>query len=110
MGSRTVLSSPFDRLGAVPWSDVARSELAATGERVAKRGAPAPASLTPQELQIAITLAEGRTTKQTAAALFLSPKTVEYHLRSIDRKLGVASRDALAAAMTDAGRKLGARS
>ena len=61
-----------------------------------------PASLTqltPQELQIAMLLAERRTTREAAAALFLSPKTVEYHLRSVYRKLGVATRDELATAM-----------
>ena len=89
----------FDRLGAEPWSDFARSELAATGEHLRRRDAPALAQLTPQELQIAISLAERRTTRETGAALFLSPKTVEYHLRSIYRKLGVNSRDELAEAM-----------
>ena len=57
------------------------------------------AQLTPQELQIAMLLADRRTTREAGAALFLSPKTVEYHLRSIYRKLGVNSRDELAAAM-----------
>jgi DNA-binding CsgD family transcriptional regulator len=89
----------FDELGAEPWSEFARSELAATGERVHARGAPALAQLTPQELQIAVLLAEGRTTRETAAALFLSPKTIEYHLRGIYRKLEVGSREALAEAM-----------
>jgi DNA-binding CsgD family transcriptional regulator len=51
--------------------------------------------LTPQELQIAVLLAEGRTTRQAAAALFLSPKTIEYHLRNLYRKLGIHSRDEL---------------
>jgi DNA-binding CsgD family transcriptional regulator len=52
--------------------------------------------LTPQELQIATMLAGGRTTREAAAALFLSPKTVEYHLRHVYQKLGVASRAELA--------------
>ena len=47
-------------------------------------------------------LAEGRTTREAAAALFLSPKTIEYHLRSVYRKLGVNSRAALAAALDGA--------
>ena len=55
--------------------------------------------LTPQELQIALLLADGRTTREAAAALFLSPKTIEYHLRNAYRKLGVRSREELAAAM-----------
>ena len=89
----------FDRLGADPWSDQARAELLATGEQVSGRGTPSVATLTPQELKIALMLSQGSTTRETAAALFLSPKTVEYHLRSIYRKLGIASRPELAAAM-----------
>lgn len=89
----------FDRLGAAPWSEAARRELAATGETAHRRDAPASEQLTPQELQVALLLAGGRTTKQAAAALFLSPKTVEYHLASVYRRLGVNSRPALAAAM-----------
>ena len=57
--------------------------------------------LTPQELQIALLLAAGRTTREAAAALFLSPKTIEYHLRSVYRKLGIRSREELAAAIAD---------
>lgn len=89
----------FDRLGAEPWGEVARAELAATGETARRRGEPAAAHLTPQELQIALLLAEGHTTKEAAAALFISPKTVEYHLRSVYRKLDVRTRDDLATAM-----------
>ncbi|MGH9102577.1 MAG: response regulator transcription factor, partial [Acidimicrobiales bacterium] len=87
----------FDRVGAAPWSEITRAELSATGERVAKRDVSSMTKLTPQELQIAIHLAQRRTTRETAAALFLSPKTVEYHLRSVYRKLGIASREELAA-------------
>ena len=53
-------------------------------------------SLTPQELQVSFLLATGRTTRETAAALFLSPKTVEYHLRKVYTKLGICSRAELA--------------
>ena len=77
----------FDRLGAGPWSEMARAELAATGETARRRDVTTLNDLTPQELQIALSLAEGRTTRETAAALFLSPKTIEYHLRSVYRKL-----------------------
>ena len=45
-------------------------------------------------------MAEGRTTRETAAALFLSPKTIEYHLRNVYRKLGTGWRSELKAAMT----------
>jgi DNA-binding CsgD family transcriptional regulator len=89
----------FDHLGAEPWSEIARAELAATGETVRRHDPAGITQLTPQELQIALLLAERRTTREAAAALFLSPKTVEYHLRSVYRKLGVATRDELAVAM-----------
>jgi DNA-binding CsgD family transcriptional regulator len=89
----------FDFLGAEPWSKMARAELAATGETARARGPSTRDQLTPQELQIALLLAAGRTTREAAGSLFLSPKTVEYHLRSVYRKLGIASRDELAVAM-----------
>jgi DNA-binding NarL/FixJ family response regulator len=72
----------FDAFGAVPWADAARSELAATGERVRPRDPSRLGDLTPPELQISLLLAEGRTTREAAAALFLSRKTIEYHLRN----------------------------
>ena len=90
----------FYGLGPTPWAEQAAAELAATGETARRRDASTLDDLTPQELQIAVLLAEGRTTKQAAAALFLSPKTIEYHLRNVYRKLGIASRDELTAAIT----------
>lgn len=89
----------FDQLGAAPWSDLASAELAATGETARRRDPSTRSQLTPQELQIALLLAAGRTTREAAASLFLSPKTIEYHLRSTYRKLGISSRDELAVAM-----------
>ncbi|HET7327667.1 MAG TPA: AAA family ATPase [Nocardioidaceae bacterium] len=86
----------FGELGAAPWADHAGAELEATGERVRRRTRAAADALTPQELQIAVQLAEGRTTREAAAALFLSPKTVEYHLRKVYTKLGIRSRAELA--------------
>jgi DNA-binding CsgD family transcriptional regulator len=86
----------FDRLGAVPFADLAAIELRATGERPHRRGASMTVELTPQELQIATMLAEGRSTREAASALFLSPKTVEYHLRHVYTKLDVHSREELA--------------
>jgi DNA-binding CsgD family transcriptional regulator len=89
----------FDCLGPTRWADLAQAELAATGETARRRDPSTLDDLTPQELQVGLLLAEGRTTRQAAAALFLSPKTVEYHLRNVYRKLGIASRDELARAI-----------
>jgi DNA-binding CsgD family transcriptional regulator len=90
----------FDSLGPTPWADLAGVELAATGETARRRDPSTLDELTPQELQVALLLAEGRTTRQAAAALFLSPKTIEYHLRGVYRKLGISSREELAAAVS----------
>jgi DNA-binding CsgD family transcriptional regulator len=92
----------LDRLGQTPWRDLASAELAATGETARRRDPSTLDDLTPQELQIALLLAEGKTTRQAAAALFLSPKTIEYHLRHVYRKLGIRSREELAAAFATA--------
>ncbi|HYN29417.1 MAG TPA: AAA family ATPase [Dermatophilaceae bacterium] len=86
----------FDRLGAAPWAEAASRELAATGERVQRRQAGGQQPLTGQELQVVRLLVRGRTTREAAAALFLSPKTVEYHLRHVYIKLGISSRTELA--------------
>jgi DNA-binding CsgD family transcriptional regulator len=93
----------FDALGAAPWAERASAELEATGETARRRDASSLDQLTPQELRIALMLAEGTTTRQAAAALYLSPKTVEYHLRHVYLKLGVNSRTALAAALQAGG-------
>jgi len=85
----------FDRVGAAPWADRARRELRATGETARKRDISPLAQLTPQELQVARLVGEGATNKAVAAQLFVSPKTVEYHLRKVFDKLGIASRGEL---------------
>jgi DNA-binding CsgD family transcriptional regulator len=82
----------FDGLGAAPWSEQARRELRASGESIPRRDPTAPEKLTPQELQVALQVAEGRTNRDVAAALFLSPKTVEFHLTHVYRKLNIHSR------------------
>ncbi len=92
----------FSELGAEPWADRAAAELDLTGERVPRRPIGGVAALTPQELQVALLLADGRTTREAAAALFLSPKTVEYHLRKVYTKLGVRSRAELAEVVSTA--------
>ncbi|HJR38916.1 MAG TPA: LuxR C-terminal-related transcriptional regulator [Nocardioidaceae bacterium] len=89
----------FDRVGARTWADVAVRELRATGETAHRRGDSSIDLLTPQELQIARMLGSGRTTREAAAALFLSPKTVEYHLRHVYSKLGIRSRAELSSAL-----------
>jgi DNA-binding CsgD family transcriptional regulator len=86
----------FEELGAATWAERAAEELTATGTTARRRATRDVDLLTPRELQIALLLAEGRTTRQTAAALFMSPKTVEYHLRHVYTKLGIDSRRALA--------------
>lgn len=86
----------FERAGAGPWARRARGELRAAGE---SGQAPRPAvldALTPQELRIAGLVADGLSSKQVAARLFLSPRTVEYHLYKIYPKLGIGSRTELA--------------
>jgi len=82
----------FRRLGAMPWADRAEAELRATGETVRKRDASAAGQLTSQELQIAGLVTDGLTNREIAAQLFLSPRTVEYHLCKVFTKLGIASR------------------
>jgi DNA-binding CsgD family transcriptional regulator len=91
----------FEHLDAVPWAERASTELAASGERLRRRDPSTLDELTPQELQIAMLLAQGRTTREAAAALFLSPKTVEYHLRHVYLKLGIHSREELARVLAD---------
>jgi DNA-binding CsgD family transcriptional regulator len=88
----------FERLGAQPWADQAHAELAATGETARRRDVSTLDELTPQELRIARLLADGKTTRETAAAIFVSPKTVEYHLRHVYGKLGIHSREELISA------------
>ena len=87
----------FEALGARPWADQADAELAATGETARRRDASTLDDLTPQELQIARLLADGKTTREAAAAVFVSPKTIEYHLRHVYSKLGIHSRAELTA-------------
>jgi DNA-binding CsgD family transcriptional regulator/tetratricopeptide (TPR) repeat protein len=99
----------FEDLGAARWAERAAVELAATGETVLRRDADPRSSLTPQELQVSLLLVEGRTTREAAAALFLSPKTVEYHLRKVYTKLGIGSRAALAEVLAPSARQTTSR-
>ena len=99
----------FDQLGAAPWADRAMSELQASGETARVRDDRFRQQLTPQELQVALTLAEGTTTREAAARLYLSPKTVEYHLRHVYDKLEIRSREELQAALMSHARPGSAR-
>jgi DNA-binding CsgD family transcriptional regulator len=91
----------FDRLGATPWAERGRRELAATGERVRARSSARRDQLTAQELQVALAIAEGKTNREAAAALFVSPKTIETHLSHIYRKLAIRSRSELVRLILD---------
>jgi DNA-binding CsgD family transcriptional regulator len=81
----------LEELGADPWAEKARAELARIGGRASASGA-----LTPSEERVAALVAEGKTNREVAAALFVTERTVEGHLTRIYRKLGVRSRTELA--------------
>jgi DNA-binding CsgD family transcriptional regulator len=86
----------LDRLGAVPFAERARAELRASGETARKRDPSTLGQLTPQELQVAQLVARGLSNKEVAAQLFLSPRTVDAHLRGVFSKLDITSRTQLA--------------
>jgi DNA-binding CsgD family transcriptional regulator len=77
----------FERSGAVIWAERARADIAALGLRRGPVG-----ELTPMENRIARTVADGATNREAAASLFLSQRTIEFHLRNVYRKLGISSR------------------
>jgi DNA-binding CsgD family transcriptional regulator len=90
----------FQAAGATAFAARAARELTATGETVRKRtGSAAVEDLTPQEAQIVRLAVAGKTNPEIAAALFLSPRTVEWHLRKVFTKLGVTSRRELASSL-----------
>ncbi|WP_019204290.1 LuxR family transcriptional regulator [Tsukamurella sp. 1534] len=93
----------FEDLGAALWAERARGELAALGGSGAERRPVGPLNLlTPQELQVVRLAAAGRTNKEIAAQLYLSPRTVGYHLYNAYPKLGVAGRSELATVVAGA--------
>jgi DNA-binding CsgD family transcriptional regulator len=95
----------FDAMGAEAFAERARRELAATGERVRKRTVETRDELTPQEAQIARLARDGHTSPEIGAQLFLSPRTVDWHLRKVFAKLGINSRRQLGIALRDAQRE-----
>jgi DNA-binding CsgD family transcriptional regulator len=86
----------FSGFGMEAFAERARVELEATGEHARKRTVDTLGDLTPQEAQISRLAAQGHTNREIAAQLFISPSTVEYHLRKVFRKLNVKSRTQLA--------------
>jgi DNA-binding CsgD family transcriptional regulator len=85
----------FERLGATPWAERAATELRATGQTVLRRDA-VTTRLTPQEIQVVRLVAEGGSNQEVAAQMFLSLRTVAYHLYKAFPKLGITSRAELA--------------
>jgi DNA-binding CsgD family transcriptional regulator len=85
----------FNAFGMDAFAERARIELQATGEHARKRTPETGDDLTPQEAQISRLAAHGATNQEIAAQLFISPSTVDYHLRKVFRKLGVKSRHQL---------------
>ena len=85
----------FRRMGAEAFAERARRELLATGETVRKRTVETLDELTAQEAQVARLARDGHTNVEIGAQLFISPRTVEYHLRKVFRKLDVTTRKEL---------------
>jgi DNA-binding CsgD family transcriptional regulator len=106
--ARVQLRAAYDQLtsiGMEAFAERARGELLATGERVRKRTVPTD-ELTPQERQIARLARDGLSNPEIGARLFLSPRTVEWHLRKVFTKLGIQSRRELSSAFPSSGSEL----
>jgi DNA-binding NarL/FixJ family response regulator len=91
-------------IGMEAFAERARRELLATGDTVRKRNAKAPSELTAQEAHIARLVVEGHTNPEIGAQLFLSARTVEWHLRKVFTKLDISSRRELRQPPADRGR------
>jgi DNA-binding CsgD family transcriptional regulator len=85
----------FEDLRATPWVERAGRELRASGESTRRRDETAPVELTPTELQVAQLVQQGLSNREVAAQLFVSPRTVDFHLRNVYTKAGVSSRTEL---------------
>jgi DNA-binding CsgD family transcriptional regulator len=92
----------FSRIGAEAFAERARRELSATGETAPRRTVVTRDVLTPQEAQIAGMARDGQSNPEIGAQLFISPRTVEYHLRKVFTKLGISSRKDLRGALAPA--------
>ncbi len=102
--ARTHLRAAFDgfeALGARPWADRAHAELRACGQTVRRVAGGPVEHLTPQEMQVARFVSRGLTNADVAAQLFLSRRTVDFHLRNVFTKLGIRSRTELARLVVD---------
>jgi DNA-binding CsgD family transcriptional regulator len=105
-GSREHLQAAqktFERLGAAPWAQRAAAELRAAGQGVPRTGGADGTGLTPQEREIALLAASGLTNKQIGERLYLSHRTVGFHLHRVFPKLGISSRAALRDALDSLG-------
>jgi DNA-binding CsgD family transcriptional regulator len=91
----------FAAMGADAFAERAQRELLATGETVRKRAADTLGELTAQEAQIARLAGAGHTNPEISSQLFISPRTVEWHLRKVFTKLGITSRKQLSGALPD---------
>ncbi len=87
----------FEELGATAWADRAAQELRASGETARRRDVSTATDLTPQERQVAGLVRQGMSNRDAAARLFVSPRTIDFHLRNVFTKLGVTSRAELIA-------------
>jgi len=94
----------FLEIGMGAFAERARRELLATGEKVRKRSVETIDELTPQELQIAKLARDGLSNPEISARLFLSPRTIEWHLRKVFSKLGIVSRKELRSTLPGARR------
>jgi DNA-binding CsgD family transcriptional regulator len=92
---RTALTM-FEELAAAPHAERAAQELRASGETARRRDVSGATELTPQERQVAALVRQGLSNRDAAAQLFVSPRTIDFHLRNVFSKLGVSSRAELA--------------
>ena len=99
----------FDAIGMEAFAERARRELLATGEKARKRRPGTRGELTPQEEQIARLARDGLSNPEIGAQLFVSARTIEWHLRNVFAKLGITSRRQLQTALPEHGRPIGAR-